>query len=90
MTQSGNSRLLITRNGIFVDVGKFIKKLDHPGLVPDDERVDDVHVRLLGAKLDQIRQILKAFGHQSQRPIRRFGRSLSDQIKRFRVSVERE
>ena len=58
--------------------GEFVQELHHSGLVSHDERVDDVHVRLLGTKLDQIRQILKAFGDQRQRAIRRFRGSLGD------------
>ena len=69
-----------------MDVGEFVEELDHPGLVPDDKGIDYVHVRLLGAKLHQIRQVLKAFGHQSQRPVSSFRWRLSDKIKGFRVS----
>ena len=43
-----------------------VEENDHPLLVLEDERVDDLHVGLLDAKLDQVGQILQALGDHHQ------------------------
>ena len=62
-----------------------IEKDDHSLFVLEDERIDDFHVALLDAELDEVGEVLQALGHHDEGAVGGGRRRLRDEVELARV-----
>lgn len=66
-----------------------IQKDDHPFLVLEYKRIDDLHVGFLDAKLDQVRQVLETLGEHDEWSCSRRWWGVGDEIELSRIEEGR-